>query len=86
MSISSLRRYQRPRGAPRFADLPPDLVADEEDEISQYLHWECQVRKDRSSGEDLLDDDRLRLDENYAIRSWMAVVSFLMSDYEFLYE
>ena len=27
MSISSLRRYQRPRGAPRFADLPPDQRA-----------------------------------------------------------
>ena len=56
------------------------------DEISQDLPWRCQVRDDPSTGVELDDEQRLRRDENYTIRAWMAVVTYLLSDYRFLHE
>lgn len=37
-------------------------------------------------GNDLSEEERLERDENYAVRSWMAVVTYLLADYNFLYE
>jgi hypothetical protein len=56
------------------------------DALSDRLPWACQARDNPLTGEDLLDGGRLELDENYAIRSWMAVMTYLLSDYKFLYE
>jgi hypothetical protein len=58
------------------------------------LPWQCQVHKDYwvvsnvgwDNAPDLPDDQKLTEDENYTIRAWMGVVSYLLSDYAFLYE
>lgn len=63
-------------GAPKVAS----------DELSTGLPWQCRGRTDASTGEDLPDDQQINNDENYAVRSWMAVMTYLLSDYRFLYE
>jgi hypothetical protein len=49
------------------------------------LVWECRGRWDPSTGLELtggiIDDD-----PNYTIRSWMAVMAYLMMDYRFTFE
>lgn len=37
-------------------------------------------------GVELPEDQRITQDENYTIRAWMAVVTYLLSDYKFLFE
>lgn len=48
--------------------------------------WNCRGRWDRRTGVELPEGQRLEDDKNYTIRSWMAVVTYLLSDYRFLYE
>ncbi len=48
------------------------------------LPFLCRRTKDMYTGEDL--DTEIVDDPNYVIRAWMAVVAYLMADYEFLYE
>jgi hypothetical protein len=50
------------------------------------LTWQCQARVDPDTGEDLPDEDRLVDDESYTVRAWMAVITYLLADYQFLYE
>jgi hypothetical protein len=54
--------------------------------LNNGLQYNCQGRKNWSTGEDIPDASRLKDDKNYVVRSWMAVVSYLLSDYRFLYE
>ncbi len=56
------------------------------DELSSNLTYSCQGRIDYATGEDYPDDKRLNSDENYSIRAWMAVITYLASDFKFLYE
>jgi hypothetical protein len=51
-----------------------------------WLSWWCQARVDPNTQADLPESERIDTDENYVIRSWMAVVTYLLSDYKFLYE
>lgn len=37
-------------------------------------------------GVELPAEQQIRTDENYAIRAWMAVVTYMLADYKFLYE
>lgn len=55
------------------------------DTLSNRLPYACQVRDDEN-GDSLPDDQRLELDERYAVRAWMAVLTYLFADYRFLYE
>jgi hypothetical protein len=48
--------------------------------------YNCRGRWDRTTGVELPEGQRLEDDKNYTIRSWMAVVTYLLSDYRFLYE
>jgi hypothetical protein len=50
------------------------------------LPGECRYRRAPGATEDLPEDQRLELDDTYAIRSWMAVTTYLLSDYRFLYD
>jgi hypothetical protein len=50
------------------------------------LPYACRVDNDYWTRMDLPDEDRLRDDPNYVIRSWMTVVTYMLSDYQFLYE
>jgi hypothetical protein len=54
--------------------------------VNSYLQYNCTGRKNWITGEEIPDANRLKDDKNYVVRSWMAVVSYLLSDYRFLYE
>lgn len=56
------------------------------DEVDDYLPYRCRAENDYITGEDLPDDVQVRRDYNYAIRSWMAVLTYLLADYKFLHE
>lgn len=51
-----------------------------------WLSWWCQARVDPNTQVDLPASELIDTDENYTIRAWMAVMSYLLSDYNFLYE
>jgi hypothetical protein len=53
---------------------------------SESLTYACRARVNPLTGVDLADGEKLEKDANYAIRAWSAVVTYLLSDYEFLYE
>lgn len=52
----------------------------------ESLDWACQVQNDFWTRVELPDEDKLTQDPNYVMRSWMAVTTYLLSDYQFLYE
>ena len=55
-----------------------------------WLEWECRARwyrqADGRSDGDLPAEQRLEDDADFVVRSWMAVITYLMSDYRFAYE
>jgi hypothetical protein len=51
-----------------------------------YLHTHCRGEYDWVSGERLPVERRVIYDENYTLRAWRAVLTYLLSDYNFLYE
>jgi hypothetical protein len=53
---------------------------------NEWLSWWCQARVDPNTQVDLPEAERIDTDKNYTVRAWMAVVTYLLSDYEFLYE
>ncbi|MDF3069404.1 MAG: hypothetical protein K0R38_5005 [Polyangiaceae bacterium] len=53
---------------------------------NESLTYACRARVDPFTGLDLADGQKLEKDANYAIRAWSAVVTYLLSDYQFLYE
>jgi hypothetical protein len=63
-------------------------------EPSTNLPSDCQAYRDRETKDnnngytpDVLDtEQRISNDENYVIRSWMSVMTYLLSDYSFIYE
>jgi hypothetical protein len=50
------------------------------------LSWECSGRWNRLDGTELPDEIKITEDKTFAVRSWMAVMTYLLSDYKFLYE
>lgn len=60
---------------------------DYEPEPSTYLEWTCRALWDRENNDQGLEDEaRIYRDENYVIRSWMSVMTYLLSDYRYIYE
>lgn len=55
------------------------------DETS-LLHWRCMALVDPMTGEQLPPEDKVQYDPDYTVRSWMAVFTYLLSDYRFIYE
>ncbi len=53
---------------------------------NRYLDWACGVTRHPSTGAELPDVERVSNDEQYIIRSWMALVNVLLADPKFLYE
>ncbi len=51
----------------------------------QDLHWECHARYDYDNLAFIPEDKQLRKDEDYTLRAWMAVTTYLMLDHRFLY-
>lgn len=62
-------------------DVPP-----EEGGVGMGLPGACQATNDPWTGEPLPEGQQITNDETYSIRAWMAVTSYLLSDYRFLHE
>jgi len=57
-------------------------VADHSD-----IDWlRCSAKKDPLTGQDLPAERRVERDVDYSVRAWMAVMTYLLSDYRYLYE
>jgi hypothetical protein len=57
-----------------------------QEKYPEGLEYACRVENDFWTRVELPEEDKLRDDPNYVIRSWMAVTTYLLSDYQFLYE
>ncbi len=55
-------------------------------DATSILPGPCQLREDWWTGEPLPDDQMVIRDDDFAIRAWMTVVTYLLTDYRFLYE
>jgi hypothetical protein len=63
------------------------FIADNDDTTpSQYMTYQCWARVDPKTLEEFPEDQQIRTDPNYTIRAWMAVLSYMLGDYQFLYE
>ncbi len=51
-----------------------------------WLSWWCAARVDPNTQQDLPEAQQISDDTTYTIRAWMAVVTYLLSDYKFLFE
>jgi len=65
-----------------FLETWRELAAAPESELA----WWCRGRWDPSTGLDLPEDQIIDDDPDHTIRAWMAVMSYLMMDYKFIYE
>ena len=54
--------------------------------VDEQLANQCRLNRDRNTGNELPDNRRINQDPEYTIRAWMAAVSYLLADYQFLYE
>ena len=54
--------------------------------VPEELAEPCRLNDDRVTGASLPDSRRIRRDPEYTVRAWMAAVSYLLSDYRYLYE
>ncbi len=61
-------------------------VPQEEGGEGMGLPGACQATQDYWTGEPYSEEQAITSDENYSIRAWMAVMSYLLSDYRFLHE
>ncbi len=55
-------------------------------EYTPNLPGDCQATVDFWSDQPLSDAERITQDPNYTIRAWMAVMTYMLSDYRFLHE
>jgi len=53
---------------------------------NRSLGWRCDLTTHPETGEALPDMQKITRDENYVIRSWTGVLTYLLADYRFLYE
>ena len=54
--------------------------------VSTNLIGTCRAEKDQDSGMWLPAEQRITADPDYTVRAWQAVLTYLMSDYRFIYE
>ncbi len=54
--------------------------------VQEDLADPCRLYNDRMTGESLPQERRISRDTEYTVRAWMAAVSYLLSDYRYLYE
>jgi hypothetical protein len=63
-----------------------DLPEGDPGRLSGQLPGQCQVYDDFWTEEPYAEDQVVVNDENYTIRAWMGVMTYLMSDFRFLYQ
>ncbi len=56
------------------------------DELSENLSTACRARNNPYTGQELPSAERLEQDPDYTVRAWNAVITYLLSDFQFLYE
>ena len=56
------------------------------EEVLPYLPYYCRAERDFYTWDALPAERRITYDRNYILRSWMAVLTYMLSDYRFLYE
>lgn len=61
-------------------------LPEEEGGYSVNLPGACQATTDYWTGMPLPEERQITNDDNYTVRAWMAVISYLLSDYRFLHE
>lgn len=61
-------------------------VPDEEQRYSTNLPGSCAATTEYNTGEPIPEARQVRTDPNYTVRAWMAVISYMLSDYRFLHE
>ena len=54
--------------------------------VPEQLADPCRLFNDRMTGASLPQERRINQDTEYTVRAWMAAVSYLLSDYRYLYE
>jgi hypothetical protein len=54
--------------------------------VSEELAGPCRLFNDRMTGDSLPQERHVNRDNDYTVRAWMAAVSYLLSDYRYLYE
>jgi len=54
--------------------------------VPEELADPCRLFNDRLTGESLPQQRHVNRDTEYTVRAWMAAVSYLLSDYRYLYE
>lgn len=54
--------------------------------VEDWLHWRCNARRDLNIDVELPVEYQLGQDPHYLLRSWRAVLTYLLLDYRFLYE
>jgi hypothetical protein len=62
------------------------LTPPEEGGYGNQLPGQCQATTDFWTAMPYPEGSQVIMDENYTVRSWMAVMSYLLSDYRFLHE
>jgi hypothetical protein len=55
-------------------------------ELNDGLQGPCQATEEFYTGAPWPDDQQVTEDPGYSIRAWMAVLTYMLSDYQFLYE
>ncbi len=57
-----------------------------EGEYDNNLPGDCRATRDFWTGMDYPAEQQISADNNYTIRAWMAVMTYMLSDYRFLHE
>lgn len=57
-----------------------------EERIDDWLPSNCRAESDFYTGDAFPEARRVRQDPRYIVRAWMAVMTYLLTDYRFLYE
>ena len=55
------------------------------DQVPRDIPGRCRATWDFYGERDLPEEERLYQDQNYTIRAWMAVITYLLADWRFLY-
>lgn len=55
-------------------------------QYGENLPYPCQVQNDYWSGAPFAEEEQLVRDDKYTVRAWMAVLSYMLTDYQFVYE
>jgi hypothetical protein len=56
------------------------------DTVSQDLMWSCRATADPFTEVEYPEERQVTRDREYTVRAWMAVTTYLLTDYRFLYE